>query len=147
MSLHDAVNRIGYQMLSRRVHAAESVAWQALNITPLKDETAEQILARIRFSAERNHPELIVRFEHSRQEIYRRAEDCGCDEDSGGYNDDHCESEEGGEYLCGRQHLGSVCANCENEDGDGPAWRPDRYEWPCPTVTRLDSSTTAEEAS
>ncbi|MCG0066513.1 hypothetical protein L0F81_25060 [Streptomyces tricolor] len=135
-TLHEELNRIGHQMLSRRVRAAEAVAWQALNITPLKDETAEQILARIRFSAERNHPELIIRFEHSRQDIYRLAEDCGCDPDSEGYGDDHCESEEGGEYLCGRQHLGTVCGNCETEDG--PSWRPDRYEWPCPTVAKLD---------
>lgn len=141
MTLTDDINRIGHQMLSRRVRAAEAVAWQALNITPYSDETAEQVLARIRFSAERSHPELIVRFEHPRQDIYRRAEDCGCDPNSDGYDDDHCESEEGGEYLCGRQHLGAVCGNCETEDG--PSWRADRFEWPCPTVARLDSEQVA----
>ena len=143
MSMHDELNRIGHKMLSRRVHAAEAVAWQALNITPLANETAEQVLARIRFHAERNHPELIVRFEHSRQEILPRAEDCGCDPDSDGYDDDHCESDEGGEYLCARKHLGFVCGNCENETGDGPSWRPDRYEWPCPAVAKLDGAEVA----
>lgn len=75
--------------------------------------------------------------DHTRQEIFRLAEDCGCDPDADDYNHDHCESEMGGEYLCTRQHLGSVCGECENEGGDGPSWRPDRYEWPCPVVSQL----------
>ncbi|MGW7597311.1 hypothetical protein [Streptomyces antimycoticus] len=146
MSLHNDLNRIGHQMLSRRVHAAEAVAWQALNIAPLKDETAEQILARIRFSAERDHPELILRFEHSRVEIYTLADDCGCDPDGDEYGDDHCESDEDGQYLCARQHLGFVCGNCVNEDDSGPDWRPDRYEWPCPAVAALDATARKPEA-
>ncbi|MFJ9101354.1 hypothetical protein ACIRJM_23135 [Streptomyces sp. NPDC102405] len=144
MTMHEEFNRIGHQMLSRRVHAAEAVAWQALNITPLDGETAEQVLARIRFSAERNHPELILRFEHSRQEILPLAETCGCDPNSAGYDDDHCESGDDLEDLCARQHLGFVCGNCVNEDGNGPSWRPDRYEWPCPTVARLDGLAEAQ---
>jgi hypothetical protein len=136
VSEHEELNRIGAKMMARRVRAAEDVAWQALNIAPLKGETAEQVLARIRFHAERQHPELIIRFEHSRQEILPRAEDCGCDPDGDDYDNDHCESDEGGEYLCDRRRLGWVCANCETEDG--PSWRPDRYEWPCPAVAALD---------
>ena len=138
MTMYDELNRIGYQMLSRRVHAAEAVAWQALNIPKIEGETAEQSLTRIRFYAERNHPDLFLRFEHSRQEILPLADSCGCDPEGDGYGDDHCESEEGGEYLCARQHLGFVCGTCENETGDGPSWRPDRYEWPCPKVAALD---------
>ncbi|MFC9285681.1 hypothetical protein [Streptomyces sp. NPDC057052] len=139
MSITDELNRIGYDMLSRRVHAAEGFARNALAMTPYTGETAAEFAKRIRFWAERNHPELIVRLEdHQRQDIYRRADDCGCSPDSDGYDDDHCESDEGGEYLCSRSHFGAVCASCENEDGDGPDWRPDRYEWPCPTIGRLD---------
>ncbi|MGW1409437.1 hypothetical protein [Streptomyces sp. NPDC002403] len=136
----DDLNRIGYGLMERRMRAAEAVAWQALNITPYANETATELLARIRFSAERNHPELILRFEHSRQEILLRAEDCGCNPDSDGYDDDHCESDEGGEYLCARQHLGWICGDCVNEDDSGPTWRPDRYEWPCPAVAALDQT-------
>jgi hypothetical protein len=143
MTMHDDLNRIGYQMLSRRVHAAEAVAWQALNINPLDGETAEQVLARIRYSAERNHPELLLRFEHPRIDIYTLADDCGCDENGETYEDDHGESDEDGRYLCSKKHHGAVCGDCENEDGDGPSWRPDRYEWPCPTVTRLDAVQTS----
>jgi hypothetical protein len=138
VSLHEEFNRIGNQMLSRRVRAAEAVAWQALHITPLKDETAEQVLARIRYVAERDHPDLLVRFEHDRIDIYTLADDCGCDENSETYDDDHAESDEDGRYLCSKKHHGAVCGSCENEVGDGPDWRPDRYEWPCPTVARLD---------
>lgn len=127
----------------RRLRAAEAVAWQALNIVPNPNETAEQIIARIRFSAERNHPELVQRFEHQRQEILPRAMECGCNPDADGYDDDHCESDEDGEYLCAHQHLGWICAACENEVEDGPAWRPDRYEWPCPTVANLDAEAVA----
>jgi hypothetical protein len=140
MSLHDELNKIGYEMAMRRVRAAEAVAWQALNISPLDGETAEQVLARIRFSAERNHPELLLRFEHSRLDIYTLAEDCGHAESDEAFEDDHAESDEDGRYLCSKNHHGAVCATCENEDGDGPAWRPDRFEWPCPTVARLDQA-------
>ncbi|MFD8088730.1 hypothetical protein [Streptomyces malaysiensis] len=146
MSLFDDLNRIGHQMLERRVRAAEAVAWQALKITPLEGETAAQVLARIRYVAERDHPELILRFEHSRQEILPLAENCGCDPDGDEYDDDHCESDEGGQYLCARQHLGFVCGECVNEDDDGPDWRPDRYEWPCPAVAALDGAARKPEA-
>jgi hypothetical protein len=145
MTLHRDLSRVGYQQLSRRVHAAEAVAWQALNVTPLEGETAEQILARIRGYAERNHPDLIIRFEHTRQEILPLADNCGCNPNSDGYDDDHCESDEGGQYLCARKHLGFVCANCKTENG--PTWRPDRFEWPCPTVARLDGLTSTGEAA
>jgi hypothetical protein len=138
-TLPSEINRIGYDMLNRRVHAAEAVARNALAMTPYTGETAAEFAKRIRFYAERTHPELIIRFEHSRQDIYRRAENCGCNPTSDGYDDDHCcESDQGGEYLCGRQYLGTVCGDCETEDG--PAWRPDRYEWPCPTVRALDTT-------
>lgn len=138
MTLHDDLNRLGYAPMRRRLRAAEGVAWQALNIHPLDGETAAQVLARIRYVAERDCPELILRFEHNRQEILPRAESCGCDPDGDGYEADHCEEGDDLEYLCARQHLGFVCSDCVNEDGDGPSWRPDRYEWPCPTVARLD---------
>ncbi|MET9445437.1 hypothetical protein [Streptomyces sp. NPDC006610] len=149
MSIADELNRIGYDMLQRRLRAAEGFARNALAMTPYTGETATEFANRLRFWAERNHPELIVRLEdHQQQEILPRAEDCGCDPDSDGYDDDHCESDEGGEYLCARQHLGFVCATCVNEDDEGPTWRPDRYEWPCPTIARLDSITeTAKEAT
>lgn len=140
MTMHDELNRIGYQILNRRVRAAEAVAWHALNISPLDGETAEQVLARIRFSAERIHPELLVRFEHSRIGIYTLADDCGCDESSETYDDDHSESDEDGRSLCSKNHHGAVCGDCENEDGDGPSWRPDRHEWPCPTIRALNAA-------
>ncbi|MCX4605428.1 hypothetical protein OG402_33725 [Streptomyces anulatus] len=141
MTIADDLNRIGNDQLKRRVRAAEAVAWQALNITPNPGETATEALARIRYSAERNHPELLIRLEHSRQEILPLADDCGCDPNSDGYGDDHCESGQGGEYLCARRHLGWVCGTCINKDDDGPSWRPDRHEWPCPTVAALDAGT------
>ncbi|MFF0588490.1 hypothetical protein ACFYWD_21235 [Streptomyces sp. NPDC003781] len=139
MTMHEALNRIGYEMLERRVQAAEGFTRNALAMTPFANETAAEFASRIRFWAERNHPELIVRLEdHQRQEILPLAETCGCDPNSDGYDDDHCESGDDLEDLCARQHLGFVCSSCVNEDGDGPTWRPDRYEWPCPTVARLD---------
>ncbi|MEV2259139.1 hypothetical protein AB0J13_10825 [Streptomyces anulatus] len=139
--LAEGLERIWQERTERRLRAAEAVAWQALNITPQPNESATEVLARIRFSAERNHPDLVLRFEHSRQEILPRAEDCGCDPEGDGYGDDHCESDKGGEYLCARQHLGWICGDCVNEDDGGPDWRPDRYEWPCPTVAALDQPT------
>ena len=140
MSMHDELNRIGYEMTQRRLQVAEGFVRNALAMTPYTNETAAEFANRMRFWAERNHPELIVRLEdHQRQEILPRAEDCGCDPNEDGYDDDHCESDEGGEYLCARKHLGWVCSTCENEDGDGPSWRPDRYEWPCPAIAKLDT--------
>jgi len=139
MTMHDELNRIGYEMLTRRVRAAEAFTRNALAMTPYTTETAAEFASRLRYFAERNHPELIVRLEdHQRQEILPRAEDCGCDPDGDDYENDHCESDEGGELLSPRRHLGFVCSECEYEDGDGPDWRPDRYEWPCPTIARLD---------
>ena len=139
MTLHDELNRLGYDMLTRRVRAAEDFTRNALAMTPYTGETAAEFTSRLRFFAERNYPELIVRLEdHQRQEILPRAEDCGCAPDSAGYEDDHCESGDDLEDLCARQHLGFVCASCVNEDGNGPSWRPDRYEWPCPTIAQLD---------
>lgn len=140
MTLHDESNCIGHDLMQRRLRAAEAVAWQALNINPLDGETAGQVLARFRFNTERSHPELIRRFEHTRQEILPLAEICGCDPDGDGYDGDHCESDVGGQYLCARQHLGWICEQCVNEDGDGPSWRPDRYEWPCPVVAKVDAT-------
>jgi hypothetical protein len=137
-NLHDELNRIGYQMISRRAHAAEAVAWQALNISPLDGETAAQLLARIRFHAERNHPELILRFEHSRIEVYKLADSCDCNPDADDYDEHHGESDEDGQSLCSKGFLGWICGDCDNEDGEGPDWRPDRFEWPCPPVARLD---------
>lgn len=139
MTMHAELNRLGRDITDRRRRDAEAVAWLALNIIPLRDETAEQVLARIRFFAERSHPALVQRFEHHRLEILPRADDCGCDPNGDGYDDDHCEGDEGGEYLCARQHLGFVCGTCENADDDGPDWRSDRYEWPCPAVAKLDA--------
>ncbi|MFC8925495.1 hypothetical protein ACFT43_06395 [Streptomyces albidoflavus] len=138
MTMRDELNRLGYEVTQRRLRAAEGFARQALDATPFANETASEFARRLRGVAERTYPELILRFEHSRQEIFRIAENCGCDPNADDYDDDHCESDEGGEYLCGRQHLGSVCDACEDEDGDGPSWRPDRYEWPCPAVSKLD---------
>jgi hypothetical protein len=145
MSLHDDLNRIGYEMAQRRLQAAEGFARNALTMTPLTGETAADFAKRIRFWAERNHPELIVRLEdHQKQEILPLAETCGCDPASDGYDDDHSEAGEDLEDLCTRKHLGFVCASCVNADGNGPSWRPDRYEWPCPAVAALDNPPKAE---
>ncbi|MFG2359444.1 hypothetical protein [Streptomyces sp. NPDC048521] len=141
--LADELNRIGAKMASRRIQAAEAVAWQALNLSPFENETARQFADRIRFYAERNHPELIIRFEHSRIEVYKLADFCGCDPNAEDYDDQHAESDEDGRSLCDKGFLGYVCGNCENEDGDGPDWNPDRYEWPCPSVAALDKPTQA----
>jgi hypothetical protein len=139
MSLHDELNRIGHEMTQRRLRAAEDFTRNALAMTPYTTETATEFASRLRFFAERNYPELIVRLEdHQRQEILPLAETCGCSPESEGYEDDHCESGDDLEDLCARQHLGFVCATCINEDGNGPSWRPDRFEWPCPTIARLD---------
>ncbi|MFL1904802.1 hypothetical protein ACJWDR_37715 [Streptomyces tauricus] len=144
MTLRDELNKIGYDLLTRRVRAAEAFTRNTLAMTPYTGETATEFASRLRFFAEHSHPELIVRLEgHQKQEILPRAEDCGCDPDGDGYENDHCESDEGGEYLCARQHLGFVCSDCVNEDGDGPSWRSDRFEWPCPTIARLDAAASA----
>lgn len=139
MSMHDELNRIGYEMAQHRLRAAEGFTRNALAMTPYTGETATEFANRMRFWAERHHPELIVRLEdHQRQEILPRADNCGCDPESNGYDDDHIECDDGGEYLCARQHLGWICSSCENEDGDGPTWQSNRYEWPCPAIKRLD---------
>ncbi|MFE0470549.1 hypothetical protein ACFW2V_02885 [Streptomyces sp. NPDC058947] len=140
-TLHDELNRIGYELAQSRLQAAEGFARNPLAMTPYTGETAAEFAKRMRVWAERNHPELIVRLEdHQRQEILPLAESCGCDPNSPGYEDDHCESGDDMEDLCARQHLGFVCASCVNETGNGPSWRPDRYEWPCPTIAHLDGT-------
>jgi hypothetical protein len=139
MSMADELNRIGHDMAKRRLHAAEAVARQALAMRPHTNETAEEFASRLRFYAERHHPELVVRFQHTRIEVLPRAEDCGCNPESPGYGDDHCQSDEGSEYLCARQHLGWICGDCDNEACDGPSWSPRRHEWPCPAVRLLDA--------
>lgn len=148
MTMHAELNRIGYELLARRVHAAEAFTRNALAMTPYTGETATEFASRLRFFAERNHPELIVRLEdHQKQEILPLAESCGCDSKSEGYEADHCESGDDLEDLCARQHLGFICSSCVNEDGNGPSWRPDRYEWPCPTIARLDGIAATEGAA
>jgi hypothetical protein len=137
-TLHDELNRIGYQMLSRRAHAAETFARNALAMTPYTGETAQEFANRLRFCAERNHPELILRFEHSRIEVYKLADFCGCALDADDYDEHHGESDEDGRALCSKGFLGWICGDCDNEDGEGPEWSPDRFEWPCPPVARLD---------
>ncbi|MET8693606.1 hypothetical protein ABZV65_13805 [Streptomyces bauhiniae] len=138
--IREDASRFRRKLAARRLRIAEGFARAALMQTPYAGETAEQFAARLRFMAEHGYSELIVRFEHTPQEIYRRAEDCGCDPDSEDYDTDHSESDEGGEYLCDRQFLGRICANCVNDNDDGPDWRSDRYEWPCPPIRVLDGT-------
>jgi hypothetical protein len=131
----------------RRALQAEAAVGIALWMRPLAPggrtrigdpETADQLATRLRQLIERNYPDLIVRDQHQKTEVFERAETCGCDENAEDYEAEHCESGEDVEYLCSKKRLGFICGSCEDEDGGGPAWKPYAVEWPCPPIAALD---------
>lgn len=134
-----------------RALSAEAAVHHALSMAPLRQsgrgtlpiETAEEMAARFRKHIEGRHPALIVRSEHRRTEVFKYADACDCDTEADDYDDDHCESADDGQYICSRSFLGYVCDSCEDEDGDGPAWKPYAVVWPCPPIAALDTSTPA----
>lgn len=125
----------------RRALRAEAAVRHALWIRPMtyQNETAEQMATRFRLHIEATYPDLITRYDHQPIEVWTRADACGCDPDAPSYENDHDETDENGEALCSRSPLGRVCETCEDEDGDGPDWLPDRVEWPCPPIADLDA--------
>ncbi|MEV7470237.1 hypothetical protein AB0O20_27590 [Streptomyces kronopolitis] len=123
----------------RRAVQAEAVAGFALWLHPLKDETAAELVGRLHEFAERHHPDVVVRYEHTRIEVYQLAQGCGCDENADDYDETHAESDENGEPLCSRKLLGHVCDNCRDAEEAGPEWAPDRYAWPCPPIAALSA--------
>lgn len=129
-----------------RAEQAEAIAMQALRMAPLggsTPETAQQFADRIRSYVERCHPGFIIRTEHTRIKVLQLAETCGCDPDADDWEQWHSESDENGEWLCDRKHLGYICDTCVREDEGGPDWSPDRHEWPCPPIAALDANPAA----
>jgi len=128
----------------RRALRAEGAIRHALWMFPLsypEPETATEMTNRFRSHIEATYPDLIVRYHHQPLEVYRYAEDCGCEDDgSEEYENDHAQEGEEG-YLCSRSFLGKVCEHCTDEDGDGPEWSPDRVEWPCQPIREANAQT------
>lgn len=137
----------------RRALRAEGAVYHALWMRPLGPhwagdgiETAEQMRARFRQHMEHTYPDLITRYEHQRVEVYQIADGCGCDPEADDYEDVHAESSDDGEFLCSKKRLGFICDSCEDEDGDGPSWKPYAVEWPCPPVAALAAAPAASGA-
>lgn len=125
-----------------RALRAEAAVHHALWMSPFTypaAETAEEMTTRFRKHIEAEYPDLIVRHEHRRIEVYKIADSCDCDPNAEDYDDDHCESSGDGEYLCSKGFLGYVCDSCTDEGGDGPGWKPEAVEWPCPPIAALDT--------
>lgn len=131
----------------RRALRAEAAVYHALWMRPLGPhwagdgiETAEQMRTRFRQHIEHTYPDLIVRDQHQRVEVFNIADMCGCDPDAEDFEEQHGEISGGGEALCSKKFLGYVCDSCEDEDGEGPAWKSYAVEWPCPPIAALDQT-------
>jgi hypothetical protein len=127
----------------RRALRAEGAMRHALWMRPIGHigETADEMATRFRMHIEATYPDLITRDTHQPVEVWKYAEDCGCEDDgSQEYENDHCEEGEDGP-LCSRSFLGRVCSHREDGEGDGPEWSPDRVEWPCPPIAELNALT------
>lgn len=139
-------SEITAEQWKRRALRAEGAVRHALWMSPLpypKPETADEMTKRFRMHIEATYPDLIVRYNHQPVEVFKYAGECDCkDEGSRAYENDHCEEGEDGP-LCDRSFLGKVCSHCEDEDGDGPEWSPDRVEWPCPPIREINAQTDA----
>ncbi|ELP67629.1 hypothetical protein STRTUCAR8_08605 [Streptomyces turgidiscabies Car8] len=140
----------------RRALQAEAAVGLALWMRPLtpggrrqvtgEPESAEQLCDRLRQNIAATYPHLIVRHEHQKIEVFELADGCGCDPNADDYEDEHSESSDEGDDLCVKRRLGFICDSCENEDGDGPAWKPYAVEWPCPPIAALDPASTETAA-
>lgn len=131
-----------------RALRAEAAVYHALWMRPLTysghqappDETAADMATRFRQHMEDHYPDLITRHEHRRTEVFKWADSCDCDPNAEDYDDDHCESDENGQWLCSKNFLGYVCSTCtDEEDAGGPEWKPEAVEWPCPAIAALDA--------
>lgn len=123
-----------------RALRAENAVRYVLWASPHSDEkTSREYNERIHTHIESRYPDQIVRYTHTRIEVFQLADSCECDENDPEYDDWHCESDEAGEYLCGKGFLGYVCEFCEDEEGDGPEWKPESVEWPCQVIRDLDA--------
>jgi hypothetical protein len=140
----------------RRALRAEAAVHHALWMHPLTysghnappTETATEMARRFRQHMEDQYPDLIVRHEHRRVEVFELADSCDCDPNADDYDDDHCESSGDGKYLCSRSFLGHVCDTCtDEEDEGGPEWKPQAVAWPCPPIAALDSAADAKRAA
>lgn len=132
-----------------RALRAEAAVYHALWMRPLScsgyrpppTETAAEMATRFRQHLEDHYPDLIVRDEHRRIEVFKIADSCDCDPDAEDYDDHHCESSGDGEYLCAKSFLGYVCGSCSNEEAEnGPPWKPEGVLWPCPPIAALDGT-------
>ncbi|MCX5209731.1 hypothetical protein OG689_10595 [Kitasatospora sp. NBC_00240] len=128
----------------RRALRAEGAIRHALWMSPFaypKAETAAQMRDRFHQHIEATYPDLITRYSHQPIEVYKRVDACGCEDDgSDEYENDHSEPSDDDEYVCIRSYLGQVCEHCENEDGDGPEWKPYAVEWPCPLIREINAT-------
>ena len=131
-----------------RALRAEAAVYLALWTSPFthpKAETAEEMTSRLRQQIGHMYPDLVVRSEHRRTEVFSWADSCDCDENAADYDDDHCESDEDGQYICSKNFLGYVCGLCEDEAEDGPSWKPEGVLWPCPPIAALEAAKAVSE--
>lgn len=142
----EAALRAEIAQWQRRATRAEGAMRHALWMSPLayNNETAEEMTTRFRLHIEATYPDLVTRYSHQPVEVYQWADGCSClDDGSNEYENAHSETDDNGDAICSRTPLGRVCDNCEDEDGDGPDWCPDRVEWPCPPIAELNQLTDA----
>lgn len=140
----DSTPQLTTEQWKRRALRAEGAVRHALWMRPIGHigETADEMAKRFRLHIETTYPDLIVRYSHQPVEVFKWADACDCKDDgSNEYENDHSESADDGEPICSRSFLGSVCQCCEDEDGDGPAWKSEAVLWPCPPIRELNALT------
>ena len=134
----------------RRALRAEGAVFHALWMRPMayQNETAGQMTDRFRQHIETTYPDLITRYGHQPTEVHQWAELCACVNDgSNEYENDHSELDDSDNAICSRTILGRICGSCEDAEGDGPEWLPDRVLWPCPPIVELNRLTAAMGAA
>lgn len=109
-----------------------------------RPEMAYELVRRLREHFDHVYPDLVARYIHQRMAVYELASSCDCPRSDNDWDEEHDETDEHGQWLCAKTLLGYVCITCESEDGDGPDWKPDAVEWPCPPITELNERLTRE---
>lgn len=141
----------------RRALRAEGAVFYALSLNPsmhfpighmqrdgARPEMAYELVRRLHGHFDHVYPDLVTRYVHQRTPVYQLANLCDCPDDGDDWTELHDESDEYGQWLCSKKVLGYICTACESEDLDGPDWKPEAVEWPCPTITKLNERLTRE---
>lgn len=123
----------------RALRAENAIRYVLMSSPNSSEKSAKEYAERIHTYIEDRYPDQIVRYTHTRIEVFQLADSCDCDENDPEYESWHNEPDENGEPLCGKEFLGYVCEFCEDEEGDGPDWKPESVEWPCRVISYLDA--------